>query len=158
MIVWQKVLLLLVLLVVVPTAMYGVYVQYLTATRVIPEIRRTLVEPYADAILAGDYAAAYHRYTSASFRNTHSFDEYLKAQHANLEEFGPLVALSLNKNAPFQSAGNLFSGRRYHQGSLVWRGQKREALVNWEVTREGDEYRIDATAEESVERLSPRIF
>jgi hypothetical protein len=155
---WQKALLLLFLVVVVPTAIYGVYVQYHNATRVIPEIRRTLVEPYAAAIKAGDYTRAYRRYTSRAFREAHSLDEYLGAQQANLEDLGPLVELTLKQDAPFQSAGNLFSGRRYHQGSLVWRGEKREAWVNWEVTLEDDMYTIDAMAEEFLERLSPRIF
>ena len=155
---WQKTLLLVFLVVVVPTAVYGVYIQIHNARRVIPEIQRTLVEPYAAAIKAGDYTRAYRRYTSGAFREAHSLDEYATAQRVNLEDLGPLVELTLNKNAPFQSAGNLFSGRRYHQGSLVWRGEKRQAWVNWEVSLEDGMYMIDAMAEERLDSLSPRIF
>lgn len=155
---WHRTLLGLFLTVVVPTAIYGVYVQYRNATRMIPEIRRTLVEPYAGAIRSGDYITAYQRYTSAAFKEAHSFDEYVKAQHANLDDLGPLVEVTLKEDEPFQSAGNLFSGRRYHQGGLVWRGAKRQAWVNWEVTQDDGAYRIDAMAEEFLDGLSPRIF
>lgn len=155
---WDRILLWLFLMVVVPTAIYGVYVQYRNATQVIPEIYRTLVEPYTVAVRSGDYTTAYQRYTSAAFKQAHSFDEYLKAQNANLQDLGPLVEVTLKEDEPFQSAGNLFSGRRYHQGGLRWRGEKREAWVNWEVTQDDGAYRIDAMAETFLDGLSPRIF
>ena len=66
--VWQKALLLVFLGIVVPLAVYGLYVQYRTATRIVPEIRETLVEPYVRALQAGDYAAAYQRFTSTGFK------------------------------------------------------------------------------------------
>jgi hypothetical protein len=158
MIVWEKALLLFFLVVVVPFAVYGVYVQYRTATRINPEIRQTLVEPYAMALQAGDYAAAYERFTSAGFRAAHSLDAYLQAQRVNLAEFGPLAEVTLKENDTFQSAGNLFSGRRYYQGGLVWRGRNQETWVHWEVVREDGALKIDAMAEMFHERLAPRIF
>lgn len=66
--------------------------------------------------------------------------------------------MTLKENDPFQSAGNLFSGRRYHEGGLVWRGQKRETWVFWQVVQEDKVYKIDAMAQLFLERLTPRIF
>ncbi len=154
----QSILLLLFLVVVVPLAIYGVYAQYQAATRLAPEIQRTLIEPYASAIKAGDYTTAYSRHTSAAFKAAHSLDQYVAAQQANIKEFGALLELIPRQTEPFQSAGNLFSGRRYLQGGLLWRGQKGEAWAHWEVVQEEGTYRIDASAEAFHEHLSPRIF
>ncbi|MFZ1641966.1 MAG: hypothetical protein WAV07_11185 [Candidatus Contendobacter sp.] len=145
------------LVVIVPVAIYGVYGQYRTATRINPEILKTLVQPYTMALQAGDHAAAYQRFTSAGFRMAHSLEMYPQAQQINLAEFGPLVEVTLKENDPFQSAGNLFSGRRDYQGGLVWRGQRRETWVNWEVVREDGTFKIDAM-EIFHERLMPRMF
>ncbi len=155
---WQKALLLVFLIVIAPLAIYGVYVHYRTATQIVPEIRQTLVEPYVRALQAGDYAAAYRLFTSAAFKAAHSLEEYLEAQRINQAEFGPLAEVTLQDSEPFQSAGNLFSGRRYYWGGLVWRGQNRETWVYWEVVREAGAFKIDAMAESFHERLDPRIF
>jgi len=155
---WQKALLLVFLGIVVPLAVYGVYVQYRTATQIVPEIRETLVEPYVRALQAGDYAAAHRLFTSAAFKAAHSLEEYLEAQRINQAEFGPLAEVTLQDSEPFQSAGNLFSGRRYYWGGLVWRGQNRETWVYWEVVREAGAFKIDAMAERFHERLDPRLF
>ena len=155
---WHKALLLLFLLVVLPAAVYGLWAQYRNATRITPEIARTLVAPYAEAVRAGDYEGAYRRYTSAAFKAAVSFDRYVRAQQHNLEDLGTLQSVEVRETEPFQSAGNLFSGRRWYQGGLDWRGARRPVWVQWEVVEEGGGYRIEAMYEVHEETLSPRVF
>jgi len=143
---------------VLPLALYGIYVQYQTAMRLTPEIVNTLVEPYSKALSSGNQAEAYRRFTSTGFRKRNSPASYLKAQEANTAEFGKLLGITTRKGDAFKSAGNLFSGRRYYQGNMLYRYEKKELFVVWEVVREDDEFRIDATFLESLEMLSPGIY
>lgn len=158
MISWQKLLLFLFLLVVLPTAVYGLWAQYRNATRITPEIARTLVAPYAEAVRAGDYAGAYRRYTSAAFKAAVPFDGYVRAQQRNAEDLGALQSVQVRETEPFQSAGNLFSGRRWYQGGLEWRGARRPVWVQWEVVEEEGGYRVEAMYQVHHETLSPRVF
>jgi hypothetical protein len=155
---WRKLLLQVFVLVIIPLACYGVYIQYQTGVRINPEIAATLVVPYSAAIVAGQYSDAYQRFTSPNFRETCSLDEFLKAQHRNKLNFGDLLEVTPRLGSPFQAAGNLFSGRSYYQGGLLYRYSHKEVLAVWEVVRNDGVMRIDSIYQEFPERLSPAIF
>jgi len=155
---WRKLLLQVFLLVIIPLACYGVYVQYQTGVQINPEITATLIVPYSETLAAGRYDDAYQRFTSQNFRKTCSLDEFLKAQRSNKSNFGDLFEVTLRQGSPFQAAGNLFSGRSYYQGGLLYRYSNKEVLVVWEVVKDDGLMRIDSIYQEFHERLSPAIF
>lgn len=155
---WQKLLLKIFLLVIIPLACYGVYIQYQTGVRINPEIAATLVVPYSAALAAGRYGDAYQRFTTPNFRKTCSLDEFLEVQHRNKLNFGDFLEVTPRQGSPFQAAGNLFSGRSYYQGGLLYRYSNKEVLVVWEVVRDDETMRIDSIYQECHERLSPSIF
>jgi len=155
---WQNLLLKIFLLVIIPLACYGVYVQYQTGVRTNPEIAATLIAPYSAALVAGRYGDAYQRFTSPNFREACSLDEFLEAQHRNKSNFGDLLEVTPRQGSPFQAAGNLFSGQSYYQGGLLYRYSHKEVLVVWEVVKDDGAMRIDNIYQEFHERLSPAIF
>ncbi|MFH0782891.1 MAG: hypothetical protein V2B20_13220 [Pseudomonadota bacterium] len=104
----QKLLLLIFLLVIIPLACYGVYVQYKTGVRINPEITATLMVPYSTALAVGQYRDAYQKFTSLKFHETCSMEEFLTALYRNKLNFGDLLEVIPRQGRQFQAAGNLF--------------------------------------------------
>lgn len=155
---WKRWLLYFFLLVILPLGIYGLYANYRDGASGTLQIENDLVRPYSQMVKAGDLTEAYQRYTSKEFKKYCSLDGYLKAHNENAAEFGPLIELSLKENAPFKSTFNLFAWKTYYQGGLVYRGQKGEAWVNWEVVQEDGALKIDASHQLFLNRLKPRVF
>ena len=150
-----KVLLLVFLLGVLPLAVYGIYAQILAARELQPAIEKALITPYTAALIQGRYEEAYRNLTSPSFQSTYSLEDFSKAQAETRERLGELMEIRTHRG--FSAAGNLFSGRSYYQGGLIYRYTKGEVLVVWEVARYDQSFRIDAMFQDLEETLVPGI-
>ena len=139
-------------------AVYGLRVQYLTATRINPTIDQELVQPYAKAIKAGELDVAYERFTSAAFRERIPVEKYKEGQAANLAECGALKTLTIKPNDAFQSQGNLFSGKSYYYGQLDYKAEKTDRWIAWDVVKEGERFVIDSSYAVHLETLTPHVY
>lgn len=155
---WKRWLLWFLLVVILPMATYGVYVQWRVGTKTNPDIVKALIEPYAETLKSGDFTRAYQRFASSGFCKAHTLEQYIQAQQDNLIEFGSLSRISLKAADPFRSAYNLFSWRKYYQGGVAYHCGKAEVWVNWEVVLEDGAFKIDDTFQAFHQRLRPRIF
>ncbi|HOI94283.1 MAG TPA: hypothetical protein PK250_06210 [Syntrophobacter fumaroxidans] len=154
----DRLLLLFFLVVILPLGVYGIYAGYRETAETHPVIVKTLIEPYADALRAGDCAKAYHNHTSSKFRKAYSMDAYVQGHKANFDEFGPLETIAIRENEAFQAANNLFSWRKYYHGGLTYRYRKAEVWVGWEIVEEDGAFKIDDTFQAFHERWDPRVF
>ena len=97
-------------------------------------------------------------YLSADYRQDCALESFTRAQQQNIKQYGVLQEIALKENDPFQSSFNLFSWKKYYQGGLIYRGQKREYWVNWEVVEEDGDFKIDATYLTEHEGRVPGIY
>jgi hypothetical protein len=152
----KRMMLLVFLLGVLPLAIYGIYTQIQFSRKVQPIITATLVDPYAKAVNEGRYEEAYRNFTSPAFQSTYGLEDFLKAQAETRDKLGLLTRIQARSS--FSAAGNLFDDRRFFRGELTYLYEKGEVLVVWEISQQGDTYKIDAQFEDLTETLRPGIF
>lgn len=154
---WKRLVVLFAIPTMVAVAGYGIYVQIHTVGEVSSRMEETLIGPYAEALKSGAYELAWD-FLSAEYRQACPLEAYVRAQQQNAEQYGVVQEISIKEHDPFQSSFNLFSWKKYYQGGLLYRGEKEEYWVNWEVVTENEMFRIGATYLVHRDSLLPGIY
>ncbi|PKN49551.1 MAG: hypothetical protein CVU63_01845 [Deltaproteobacteria bacterium HGW-Deltaproteobacteria-20] len=125
--------------VVVPLAIYGVYRQVVTATDVMPVIQQDLLDPYAQALAAGDFDRARTSYTSAEFQQRVGRDDYRAAQARNRNDFGAAKAMRLYTCNETKEPGRPW----FTSCDAFFDTEKGETPISLEIVEHEGQYRID---------------
>ncbi len=125
--------------IVLPLAVYGVYRQVVTAKDVMPVIQRDVLDPYTQALAAGDLERARTSFTSADFQKRVGPDDYRVAQASNRNDFGTPKAMRLYSCNETKEPGRPW----FTSCDVFYDTEKGETPISLEIVEQDGQYRID---------------
>jgi hypothetical protein len=129
----SNLILIAVAIVVISLSLFAYFNQKNKDKNVTPQIVEELITPYAKALSNKNYEQAYKDYTTESFKNEYSYDEYLESQKENVAEYGivekiePMTGIFLTQKRMYQSW--------HFIGTLRYVGSKKQERIQVEVVK-----------------------